>query len=56
MKLVDDVQDSNEKINDSVAEKINEDSLCFSNEEFSVFSESNNNIDISFDMSYSRLK
>ena len=56
MKSVDDVQDSNEKINDSVAEKINDDSFSFSYDELSVFSDSNNNIELSFDMSYSRLK
>ena len=52
MKLVDDVQD----LNDNVSEKNFEDSLSFSNEEFSVFSESNNNFELSLDMSYSRLK
>ena len=56
MKSVDDVQDSNEKINDSVAEKINDDSFSFSYDELSVFSDSNNNIELSFDMSYSKLK
>jgi hypothetical protein len=53
MKLVDEIQQLNDTI---ISEKNLEDSLCFSNEEFSVFSESNNNIDISFDMSYSKLK
>ena len=52
MKLVDDSQ----QLNDTISDKIVEDSFSFSNEEFSVFSESNYNNEYSFDMSYSRLK